>query len=194
MYRQWIRFVLLVAVVCTTLGADTPRPRRMRDKNAQYNCRIGGYVTGEGKATVSTSKATISASGLKLDGGGTGDLLFEGLTLTRDNHFSGTGTVVGTTVDVEGRIDQPDDYKETAIKGVRLTATFKNAQGQYGRVVGWVQAYADGPAPSDQPRQPPGSTRPGSGPRSGPQPQPRPPRDDDEDHRGERRDPERRQR
>lgn len=179
MTRRWVIFSLLL-VVGATVCADTPRPRRApRNKDGEYNCTIGGYVTGNGNAVVSGGKVSITATGLKGDDGSSGDLTVSNLALTRDNHFSGTGTVLNRSATFSGRIDVPDDIREHAIKGVRLVATFKSSSGQYGRVIGWVQAYADGPAPNDDDKTPPPSTRP-----SRPAPgggTPRPPRTDDDD-------------
>jgi len=112
-----ILFLLLLAMV---LPADAKPKGKPRDRDGSYNVSIGGYLKGDGNATVSGDQLQIqinvtSEDGLK------GTLSAPGLTIV-GTHFSGSGTFQTQKVIFDGRVDAPDNDVEHGIKGVRLTA------------------------------------------------------------------------
>ena len=109
---------------------------------------VRGFWSGTGSATVNAGSVQINAT-VTDDAGNTGTMIALDLPVV-DGHFSGTGTVFGKVMTVQGRIEQPDpappsgkgkakgkdsDDTESIVTGVRLGATFI-AGGHAGRIAG----------------------------------------------------------
>jgi hypothetical protein len=67
---------------------------------------VSGFWAGQGSATVTAGSVQISAT-VTDDAGNSGTLIANGLALV-DNHFSGTGTILGQNMTVEGRVEGAD--------------------------------------------------------------------------------------
>jgi hypothetical protein len=128
-------FVLVGAMLVSLSSDAAPKPKkpRPRQKDGSYTLAVAGVVTGEGNGTISGEQLTLDAA-VAADGGAAGKLT--AVLKLSQNHFDGPGTVMGQAATFKGRVDQPDDLTERAIKGVRLTCTFKTANGEYGRIIG----------------------------------------------------------
>ena len=103
---------------------------------ANYRIKIAGYVQGSGQAQLSGSSLSLSAT-VSQDGGSQGAFSATNLTIDASSHFRGTGTALGQSVTIGGRLDDPQE-NETQLKTRRLVGTFFTANGSYGRVVGYV--------------------------------------------------------
>src|SRR5258706_16114457 len=116
-----------------TLGDDG---KRNLDATGTYSIKVAGCAKGKGKATRSGDKISISASVTDEDGN-KGELSATDLAVNNKNHFSGTGTMFGQKVTLYGRLDAttPDD---AAINAQRVVCTFTTADGQHGRIAGYV--------------------------------------------------------
>ena len=104
-----------------------------------YVIQVGGSFTGTGQASVGSGKVHITAN--VVDSNGVTGVLKADLTVA-SNHFKGAGTVMGTTMVIEGRVDSADQKKNSSGKpnpvqiGPRLVANFQTADNQFGRVFG----------------------------------------------------------
>jgi hypothetical protein len=107
-----------------------------REKTGSYSVAVAGAFKGPGSANVAGINVFVDATVTDTNGA-SGALTFK-VQLKGDNRFSVTGSVFGQSAQFTGRIDAPDDQKERGIKGVRISATFKTADGRYGRIIGWV--------------------------------------------------------
>lgn len=116
------------------LAKGKPRPSQ-----GGYTFTVAGYVTGKGNATVAGTSISLQSN--VTTASGDKGLLVCNLTL-KQNHFSGTGTVMGKAATFRGRVDAPDIDDETAIRGVRLACTVA-VDGQYARVVGFIPDQAE---------------------------------------------------
>jgi hypothetical protein len=139
-----ILFLLLLAMV---LPADAKPKGKPRQRDGDYNVSIGGYLKGEGNATVAGDQLNIQIN-VTAEDGPKGPLNAPNLTIV-GTHFSGSGTFQSQKVIFDGRIDAPDNDVEHGIKGVRLTAVVKttSAEPRYSRLVGFIPSYAKAPDP-----------------------------------------------
>jgi hypothetical protein len=142
--------ILAVFLLAAMLPADA-RPRgKPRQRDGNYNVSIGGYLKGDGTATINGDHLAIQISVTSEDGL-KGLLNAPNLTII-GTHFSGSGTFQSQKVSFDGRVDAPDDEVERGIKGVRLSAVVKTADARYSRLVGYIPALAkavDPPPPPD---------------------------------------------
>ena len=99
----------LIALLCT-LGVTALCPAVLADSATDvlghYTIYVRGYWSGQGDATVSSGSVAITAT-VRSVTGQTGALVISGLPLV-NNHFTGTGTVIGVAVTVDGRVQPPD--------------------------------------------------------------------------------------
>ena len=128
--------ILLLVLVAAWASAPSAVTAKPREKAGSYNVAVAGAFKGPGSATVSGNNLTVNAT-VTARNGATGPLTFS-VPLKGDNRFSVTGSVIGQSAQFTGRVDAPDDQKEKGIKGVRISATFKTADGQHGKIMGWV--------------------------------------------------------
>ena len=101
-------------------------------KNGVYTATFAGFFSGTGKADVNAEKISITAS-LTTTDGRTGDLIANNLTV-EGPYFNGTGTVLGETVQISGRVD--------AALASRLTATIFAGDGRASRAVANLPAHS----------------------------------------------------
>jgi len=137
------RLVLLAGLAGTMLLgygsalAQGPAP----SASGIYKVIIRGYYSGDGVATVSAGGSVSITATVKDDNGVTGQLVANQISLVGD-HFKGTGTVMGGSMQVSGRVEAADPAAP-APKGD------PNADPNAGRVVtdGRIQAAftVDGP-------------------------------------------------
>ena len=145
--------ILLVLLLAMVLPADAKPKGNPRQRDGSYNVSVGGYLKGEGNATVSGDQLQIQIN-VTSDDGAKGSLDAPNLTIV-GTHFSGSGTFQSQKVIFDGRVDAPDNDIEHVIKGVRLTAVVKTLDSRYSRLVGYIPAFAkapDPPPPSDEDR------------------------------------------
>jgi hypothetical protein len=155
MLRRILPILILLALV--GLHPDAQGRGKPRAKEGDYNINVGGYVSGNGVAVVSSGKVKLQANVVNSESGAGGELNASNLTLN-GAHFTGTGNILGEQFIFRGRLDFPDPDEEKAIKGVRLVGTFHSADyKKYGRVVGFIPALANAPDP-DRNKHPTGSS------------------------------------
>ncbi|SRR5258706_7289079 len=100
-----------------------------------YSVKVAGCAKGEGKASSTGDTISITAT-VKDESGNEGSLSAPNLKVEK-NHFKGTGTLFGHKVTLHGRLDAaPPD--EPAINAQRIVCTFTTADGQHGRIAGYV--------------------------------------------------------
>jgi len=141
-----ILFLLMLAMV---LPADAKPKGKPRQRDGSYNVSIGGYLKGDGNATVTGDQLQIQINVMS-DDGAKGLLNAPNLTIV-GTHFSGSGTFQSQKVIFDGRVDAPDDDVEHGIKGVRLTAVVKTLDSKYSRLIGYIPAFAKAPDPPPPP-------------------------------------------
>ena len=90
--------------------------------NGLYKVIIRGYYSGDGVATVSGGSVSITAN-VKDDGGVSGQLIANQIGLVGD-HFKGSGTVMGGTMQVSGRVEAADPNAGRVVTDARIAATF----------------------------------------------------------------------
>jgi hypothetical protein len=137
--------ILSLLLLALVLPADAHPKGKPRQRDGNYNVSVGGYLKGEGTATITGDQLAIQIS-VTSDDGLKGPLNAPNLTIV-GTHFSGSGTFQSQKVSFEGRVDAPDDTVEHGIKGVRLSAVVKTADARYSRLVGFIPALAKAPDP-----------------------------------------------
>jgi hypothetical protein len=116
-------------------GQNKPKHRKTPTERVQgeYEVRIVGYYTGSGSAAASGGGIKISAS-VTDPSGKTMSLRTTNLDVT-DDRFTGTGTLDGATVRIDGRLDPQDRKGNDVLKKARITFTF-SANGHHSRGAG----------------------------------------------------------
>jgi hypothetical protein len=124
-------------------GQSKPRHRKTPTERVQgeYEVRIVGYYTGSGSARASGTGIKISAS-VSDPSGKAMDLQAKNLDVT-DDRFTGTGTLDGATVRIDGRLDPQDRKGSEVLKKGRITFTL-SANGHHSRGAGEMRT--SGPA------------------------------------------------
>jgi hypothetical protein len=107
--------------------------RQTRAKNGSYMTTIAGDFTGTGCAEVRDDKVSITADLLSADGRA-GKLVANNL-MVDGPYFYGSGTMLGETIQVSGRVD--------AARASRLVATISAGNGKAARIVGNLPAALD---------------------------------------------------
>ena len=125
-----------------------------------YNVKFAGSLTGEG--TASMGGTTVSITGTVADTNGKkGSFEAKSLSIAADGrHFSGTGSAIGQKVEVSGRLDAAGNAEAT-LKTQRVTATFTTADGDHGRIVGFIPVPENTLPPA---KRPPSTPTPPSSP------------------------------
>ena len=113
---------------------DKPSPSRPSAKvRGLYVVRIAGYYSGTGEARASDAGIKISAKVKDPNGK---DYSFQAKKLDIvDDRFTGTGTLEGVEVNIDGRVDPQDTRGNEVLKKGRITFTF-SANGHHSRGVG----------------------------------------------------------
>jgi hypothetical protein len=145
------RFLLLAGLAGTMLlgyGSAFAQNPTGTIADGQYKIIIRGYYSGDGTASVVGGVITIDAA-IKDDNGLTGTLHVDSISLVGD-HFKGTGTIMGGTTIVSGRVEAADPAAAAPPKGsntqdvdtdrvvsdARIGATFKGPFNHQGRIAG----------------------------------------------------------
>jgi hypothetical protein len=96
--------------------------------------KIAGHYTGSGHARATDTGVKISAK-VKDPDGKEYTLSARALAVV-NNRFSGTGTLNGDPVQIDGRVDPQDQRNGEVLKKGRITLTFRSADGYHGRGAG----------------------------------------------------------
>ena len=128
--------MLVVLLVAAVASRPTDLSAKPRDPNGDYNVVVGGMFKGRGVARIGANN--ISIDGDITDTNGINGEYNVKTSIMTENRFAGIGTVMGQRARFTGRVDTPDDKREKAIKGTRITATFKTDDGRYGRIIGFI--------------------------------------------------------
>jgi hypothetical protein len=142
-----VLMILLMVMPLSALGAGKGggKGRSRGNKAGTYKLTVTGHFSGNGTATVTGTTLSLTAP-VKVSGGGSGDLVANDLVIDK-GYFKGTGTVMGVTCTIEGRIDLPDaqdaEQDDKQATTGRITGTFKDANGNVGRIVAVQQTAAD---------------------------------------------------
>jgi hypothetical protein len=111
-----------------------PGFRQDRVRNGSYLTTVAGFYNGTGTAEVADDRVTLRAMIATADGRN-GELIAYNLVVDGP-YFYGTGTLLGDTVQINGRVD--------AARASRLLAMFSSGDGKSARVVGNLPASLDG--------------------------------------------------
>jgi hypothetical protein len=123
------------------LAKSGPKPKQ----RGTYDVTISGYYRGAGVANASPSTVAISAN--VKDEAGKPHRLTAALARDAERHylFSGTGSLDGMEVSIDGRVDAPDPQKSDVLKAGRIVFTFKVIpNGKHGRGGGEKRAGGNG--------------------------------------------------
>src|SRR5688572_19968678 len=107
--------------------------RQERVRNGSYITTIVGFYNGSGTAEVNDDRVSLRAK-ISTTDGRTGELVADNLVV-EGPYFYGTGTLLGDTVQITGRVD--------AARASRLLAMFSGVEGKFARVVGNLPAGLD---------------------------------------------------
>jgi hypothetical protein len=145
MVRNFCLIFGLFSVLCAATAiadSDDPAP-----PSQHFAVIVHGYWDGQGDATVSGGTVQITAA-VHDDLGNTGTLSVSNLKITDGHYFSGTGTVCGLPMKINGRVDFADPPPkapgtgkgkskddESVVTDARIGATF-NAGSHAGRIAG----------------------------------------------------------
>jgi hypothetical protein len=138
---------ILLGIVAMALLAFSPvvaRAKEDKDKktDGSYTVSVAGFAKGEGQATASGSTVSVTAT-VTDEEGNKGTLTASGLTVDAKKHVTGSGTVLGQSMTLSGRLDPVTD-KDNSLKTQRLVLTFKTAGGAHGRIVGYISVANGG--------------------------------------------------
>lgn len=150
MTRRAFIITCCTAAVAACVGRDAYAQKAApKTYSGAFTVYVRGFWSGSGVATVTGGTVQIRAT-VSDDGGQTGPLIVDNLPLV-DNHFSGTGTVCGLPMTVEGRVEAADpistgkgkgkgkakgrDDDDAVLTNARIGATFI-AGAHAGRVAG----------------------------------------------------------
>jgi hypothetical protein len=100
--------------------------RQSGAQNGEYLVSVYGYYSGSGKADIDATEVSIRVVVTGKDGT-TQRLEIRDLQ-TEGPYFAGNGTIGSKPVRITGRLD--------AARSSRVTATFSDSDGHYGRIVG----------------------------------------------------------
>ena len=103
------RLVLLAGLAGSMLLGYSPALAQGPAPSASgvYKVIIRGYYSGDGIATVSAGGSVSITATVKDDNGVTGELIANQIGLVGD-HFKGTGSVMGGTMQISGRVEAAD--------------------------------------------------------------------------------------
>jgi hypothetical protein len=138
----WVRttifkVLLAVALVAMVRVASLAGPAQVNSAAAgTYSVKMAGCMTGTGNATLSGTTLSITGT-VSDDAGHKGDFTAANLNVDAKLHFTGTGTALGLTITLSGRLD-PSNPQEAALKTQRVVCTFTTSNDGHGRVVGYV--------------------------------------------------------
>jgi hypothetical protein len=100
-----------------------------------YTVMVAGHWSGTGKATITGSSMAL-VTPVTDESGKPKTLTVANLTIQSNNHFTGTGDINGSPVTVTGRLEPKAPDANGNIKGWRIIATFHDASGMFGALVG----------------------------------------------------------
>jgi hypothetical protein len=114
-----------------------------------YTITFAGCLTGKGNATSTGTSLSITGN-VTDDSGNKGTFTATNLVIDAKLHFTGTGTALGQTVSLSGRLDAAPPGQETALKTQRIVCTFTTNKGAsnegHGRIAGYVPVTPTTPA------------------------------------------------
>jgi hypothetical protein len=127
----------------TGVGQNKPKHNNKPTARVQgaYEVKIVGYYSGSGTARASAGGIKISARVVD-PANKEMDLQAKNLDVS-DDRFSGTGTLDGADVRIDGRLDPQDRKGNDVLKRGRITFTF-SANGHHSRGAGEMSAAAAG--------------------------------------------------
>jgi hypothetical protein len=145
-----LKYILMVlTLVAWALGsalparaAGTGRPSAAASGGTDnYSITFAGCLTGKGNATCAGTSLSITGN-ITDDSGNKGTFTATNLVVDAKLHFTGTGTALGQSVSLSGRLDAAPPGQETALKTQRIVCTFTTNKGAsnegHGRIVGYV--------------------------------------------------------
>lgn len=97
---------VLALVALSPLAGANNRWKNPANYAGQFKVIVRGYWHGHGIATVTANSVQITAT-VSDDNGNTGSLTTDTLPLNQ-NHFSGSGTVLGVAMTIDGRAEPQD--------------------------------------------------------------------------------------
>ena len=141
----------ILAAWIVMLSACAPLMAAPKSSNAgtggtdNYSISFAGTLSGKGNAA--SAGTTLSITGNITDeNGNTGTFTATNLTIDAKLHFTGTGTALGMTVTLSGRLD-PAPPQEAALKTQRIVCTFttkkSGSKEGHGRIAGYVPVTPD---------------------------------------------------
>jgi hypothetical protein len=144
-------FSLAVASLLVALSPAFALAKSGKAKPKQsgaYDVTVSGYYRGTGSAQAGDNTVAISVT-VKDPAGKSHQLTAPALAREDERHylFSGTGSLDGMEVLIDGRVDAPDPLKNEVLKAGRIVFTFKViANGKHGRGGGEKKGNGNGKA------------------------------------------------
>jgi hypothetical protein len=135
-------FILLFGfgtAVAFTVGADGGLPT---SAPATYNVTFAGFVKGSGQGQINGSTLSITGT-VEDEAGNKGTFTATGLTIDAKSHFTGTGSVLGKSFKIGGRMDSPAST-DKQLKTRRIIGSFSTSDSHYGRFVGYIPVIGHG--------------------------------------------------
>ena len=106
MMRLPVAILFLIGAIGFYPDVSSAKQPDPKDYVGHFTVLVRGYWTGQGSATVAAGSVQIVAS-VTDDQGNVGTLSTSNLKIV-DGHFSGSGTVFGVKMKLEGRVDASD--------------------------------------------------------------------------------------
>jgi len=159
-YRNIVSGFIVAALLALCPGFAHAKEKDKKTDGA-YTISVAGFAKGEGQATASGSTVSITATVTDEDGN-KGSLTASGLAVDAKLHVTGTGTILGQSMTLSGRLDPVTD-KDNSLKTQRLVLTFKTAGGSHGRIVGYISLANGGGKANNGPSSDDGNSPPPAG-------------------------------
>ncbi len=129
MYSRSVLRCSIVALVALA-GTLAAKPGSAPGTHGNYQAQVAGYYVGEGRAVVSASSVTVTAT--VVDPSGAKGSFSANNLATQNGRFCGSGTAMGIPVQIVGRVEPPSG---SDIKAARVFCTYRISASQSGRIV-----------------------------------------------------------
>jgi hypothetical protein len=151
-HSRWLNFAVLFGATLALEGLALRATAKNESKQTQGRYRVTvvvGSLAGGGEASVSGQSVSFSSTVSEDNGKGKGKgkgpksgkkggSVSCASTSMADNRFRATGTALGESVTIVGRVDPPDPAGGV-LRKARLVATFVLSDGTKGRIVGYLE-------------------------------------------------------
>jgi hypothetical protein len=124
--------VIATAILFAPARQAAGKPGSPPKTKGAYDIVFAGELTGDGNGTVAAKSVNLHGKVTDRKTGATGNLVASNLQMD-DGRFSGTGTVFGATVEIDGRVEDADGV---TVLVPRIMCNYQITGGGNGRIVG----------------------------------------------------------